>query len=166
MSRNPEKILSVFQTYSIKYPRTNIKVSFASQDNPNDYINAANVSNIQINWLGYLKKEELEKVKLKANILLLLEDQNPEGDENLTGKIYEYITLKKPIIASCSPTSDIVKLLNKTNIGSHVDNTSKLFEFLNETRIVSGKNVSYFSSINQFKRLESTVLKLSKDMVK
>ena len=154
VSRSPYKILRIFESYCEFNRSVKINVNFASQDDPNDYLNNYQFDNIGINWLGYLTKGNLEKFKKQANILLLLEDQNSKGDENLTGKIYEYFELKKPIIVSCSSSSDIVNLIEEVNFGKLINSKKDLDDFLNEDRYIDIETINSFNTKNQFTKLE------------
>lgn len=157
VNRSPKKILQIFQEYSDFYPGIEINVSFASKDNPTEYFDDKSIPNVNVFWLGYLNKRELEIELIKSNVLLLLEDQSSAGDENLTGKVYEYISSKKPIIVSCSPTSDIVRLVDSTNTGMNIRNKEMLHEFLTSTRISLHQKLKKYSSISQFEKLEKTL---------
>ena len=70
--------------------------------------------------------------------------------ENLTGKIFEYISLKKPILASCHKNSDIVKLLEKTKAGALISNENNFKDFINTTSVWDISEINFFSRRIQF----------------
>lgn len=156
-NRNPSTILMILNAYAKEYKECEISVRFASQDNPLDFIDNHKLQNIKVSWLGYLSKEELEIEKSNSDIFLLLEDLTERGNENLTGKIFEYLNSKKPIMVSCHKNSDIVSLLKSTNAGSLVDTLSAFNKFLLEKRFLNIKECNYYSRANQYKLLKEFI---------
>jgi len=155
-NRNPQNIVHILNQYAQKYP-VKISLSFASRDNPMDFIKEEDHSNIEINRLGYLSKEELSLEKEKSNVFLLLEDQTSKGDENLTGKIYEYFEEEKPILVSCSNTSDIGKVVKATNTGSIVSSITELESFIHSKRMRDNEECKKYSRVNQYRELKKTL---------
>jgi len=149
--RNPKKILMLLNSYAKEYLHCRISVRFASQDNPLNFIQEESLEHIQISWLGYLLPEALDIEKEKSNIFLLLEDLTVNGNENLTGKIFEYLNSKKPIIVSCHEDSDIVKLLQETNAGSLINTVEAFREFLDEKRYLNIEQCNFYTREKQYK---------------
>ena len=156
-NRSPQNIVRILNQYAQKNPTAKISLSFASGDNPMGFIKEEDHSNIEINRLGYLSKEELSLEKEKSNIFLLLEDQTSKGDENLTGKIYEYFEEEKPILVSCSNTSDIGKVVRATNTGSIVSSIIELESFIHSKRMRNNKECKKYSRENQYSELKNTL---------
>ena len=156
-NRSPKKIIQILNQYSIENPSIKISLSFASKDNPFDFLINTNDSSIQIRWLGFLTKKELLNEKNKSNIFLLLEDQTSNGNENLTGKLYEYFEEQKPILVSCHNESDIVKIVNETNTGSLVNTVSELENFILNKRIRNNNECLKYSRQNQYLKLKKTL---------
>lgn len=161
--RNPRKIIEIISSFSKKNLDWNISINFASQDNPFDYLSKTLLNRLKIYWLGYLNKDDLNDYYSKSDAFLLIEDQEPKGDENLTGKIYEYMNQNKPIMASCSKTSDIIKILKETNSGGLIDNYSSLEQFLKKEWIIKKEKVNKYSVKNQIEVL-CEILTLTKSI--
>lgn len=133
LTRNPNKIVNIIDEYIRQNPKVKVQIKFASQDNPFDFIKQKNLL-VDIQWLGYLSKEDVSTQREKSNALLLLEDQTESGNENLTGKIFEYMASKKPIIVSCNKNSDIVTLIKDTNSGNLIDDIIDFANFIKTKR--------------------------------
>ncbi len=67
---------------------------------------------------GYVPHRKSIEFLLKSDALLLIVDESKESQEIVPGKVYEYIGVKKPIIAIAPQNSAIAKLLAETNSGS------------------------------------------------
>ena len=74
-----------------------------------------------VNFIDYLPHAEaIEKMKA-ASLLLLLLNQNGNMESRLTGKIFEYMAVQKPILGLGSATSDPSKVLKETGTGIMID---------------------------------------------
>ena len=45
----------------------------------------------------YIEPRKVHDAMKNSDILTVLENPNPEGNENLTGKIFDYIPKRRPI---------------------------------------------------------------------
>lgn len=153
-NRNPSQILSLLNAYAKEHKGVKIEVRFASQDNPNTFIENNTLDYIGLEWLGYLSKEALEVEKAKSHIFLLLEDLTSKGNENLTGKIFEYLNSKKPIMVSCHKDSDIVQLLAETNAGNIIKTIKDVEDFLEAERFLNVAQCNYYTIANQYRLLK------------
>ncbi len=156
ITRNPSNILDIFNNYSKNNKKLMISFKFASKDNPFDFIKKKKPY-IKIKWLGYLNKKKLEIEKRQCNIFLLLEDQNENGNENITGKIFEYMNESKPIIASCNKNSDINKIIKFSNTGMIINDQNDLLKFFKSNFLVKKNNINFYSQKNQYKLLKKTL---------
>ena len=154
VNRNPKNILNIFNEYVKNNRNSKIEVRFASQDNPFEFINKTDIENIKIEWLGYLSKENLEEEKNRSDAFLLLEDKTSSGNENLTGKIFEYLYFEKPILISCHNQSDIVRLIEETNTGLLIENQNNFKDFLLNKRYMNIEKVNFYTRYNQFQLLK------------
>lgn len=100
----------------------------------------------------------------KCNFLLVLEDQSQFGVENLTGKMFDYMSRSKPIIASCNKKSDIVEVLNYTTCGMSVFSLNDFELFLKKAHAnyfySKPKNLEFFSTKEQSKKFIELIKKL------
>ncbi len=151
-TRNPYKIIKIINEYL--YHNQNIKVNiiFASQDNPYEFLIEKELF-VDIEWVGYISKEKVIEYRNKCDALLLLEDLSEEGNENLTGKLFEYLSSTKPIVVSCNKKSDIVRLINETNSGFLIENINDFEVFLNDKKFLNIEKINEYSREFQFKKL-------------
>ena len=154
INRNPHKILVLLNEYAKLHKDRKICINFASQDDPLNFIYKEKLAYIEVTWLGYLEKELLELEKQKSNVFLLLEDLTSKGNENLTGKIFEYLQTHKPIMVSCHKGSDIVKLLDKTNAGRLIETLDDVHTFFNISRELNIDETNFYTRENQYKELK------------
>jgi hypothetical protein len=96
---------------------------------------------------------------LNADILLLLMMDDIGEQHVVTGKIYEYIYLNKPIIALDSNNSEASKLIKKYNLGFVCQSLSELKDQLIELSLVetlepnSSNARDAFNVVNTMSRL-------------
>lgn len=124
-------------------------------------------SNLQENttFQGYVAHQKAIEYQKQAQILLLLIPNVEKSEGILTGKLFEYLTAKRPILAIGPEQGDLDKILKETNSGKVVgfQNYQKLkTEILGLYQEYKNGNLNV-NSINteQFHRKELT-RKLSK----
>jgi hypothetical protein len=155
-NRDPKKIINILSDFLNKFKDHRITLHFASNDNPYNYIvNLNNFSSLlNIKFYGYLHGKKLNALYKKCDFYLLLEDQSPNGIENLTGKIFDYMSKSKPIIASCHRKSDILGILNYTTCGMLVSSLNDFELFLKKVR--ANYFYSKINNINEFSTKEQS----------
>ncbi len=67
--------------------------------------------------ISYLPHDEVIKEQQRSKVLLLLVNQTKNAKGILTGKIFEYMASRVPIIAIGPPDGDLAAILNKTGSG-------------------------------------------------
>lgn len=73
-------------------------------------------------FVSYLPHREALKRTGQFNALALAIDSRFEGSAEVTpGRIYEYLYLKKPILALCPPNGDLAGLIRQSNAGEIVE---------------------------------------------
>jgi glycosyltransferase involved in cell wall biosynthesis len=111
-------------------------------------------------FIGYVSHREAIEYQKKSQILLLLIPNVEKSEGILTGKLFEYLTAKRPILAIGPEKGDLSEILKQTNAGVVVD-------FNNEEKLVSEINTLYqqyktgeikvdLISIEQYHRKELT----------
>ncbi len=70
-----------------------------------------------IDVVSYLPHEESVKSLLTSDALLLIVDEAKESSEIVPGKVFEYIGVKKPILAIAPLQGAIAKILSETSSG-------------------------------------------------
>ena len=66
---------------------------------------------------GYVPHKKAIEYQKKSQVLLLLIPNVKNSDGILTGKLFEYLTAKRPILAIGSVTGDLSEVLKNTNAG-------------------------------------------------
>ena len=159
IKRNPRGLIEIIEEFCSLHKNFLIEINFASQDDPQDFLEGVVLDNVKINWLGYLDKINIKKLKERTNYFILLEDLEVNGKENVTGKVFELMVEKKPILAYCHVDSDIKYILDESGIGkiinSKTDFENFLFEFNNDNFKISKEKILIFSKENQYNIIKS-----------
>jgi hypothetical protein len=90
------------------------------------------VKNFKIfNFFNTLNHSEALNKMYEMDFLLLIHTEESTASEVLTGKIFDYIYVKKPIIIISKGTTEAGRLIKKFNIGYNIDiNNTNLSETL------------------------------------
>jgi len=115
----------------------------------------------QISLVNYLPHQQALTYAKNLDALALAVQGDKEGSAQVTpGRIYEYLYLRKPILAMCSPQGDLARLIRECQAGEVVD-------YLNEREVViilkrwlkdplNVKSNYSFENIHRFHRRELT----------
>ena len=81
-----------------------------------------------VSFIGYVSHREAIEYQKKAQVLLLLIPNVKKSEGILTGKLFEYLTAKRPILAIGPENGDLSTVLKETNAGvvCGFDNKEKL----------------------------------------
>lgn len=120
------------------------------------------VNNLGANtsFTGYVSHKEAVQYQKKSQVLLLLIPNVKKSEGILTGKLFEYLTAKRPILAIGPENGDLSKILKETNAGVVIDFndeaklTSEILKLYKQFK--RGKLVTNFKDIEQFHRKELT----------
>jgi len=74
-----------------------------------------------IKLIDYLPHSEVRKYQQKSQILLLIVNNVPSAKGIITGKIFEYLEAKRPILAIAPVDGDAAAIINTTNAGFVID---------------------------------------------
>jgi glycosyltransferase involved in cell wall biosynthesis len=74
-----------------------------------------------INFEGYLSHDEVRKFQQKSQVLLLAVNNVKSAKGIITGKIFEYLQAKRPILAIGPQDGDLAEIINNTKSGYVVD---------------------------------------------
>ena len=69
----------------------------------------------------YVSHSEVINYQKKSQVLLLIVNNVPSAKGIITGKIFEYLMAKRPIIAIAPKTGDLDEILRSTNAGSVIN---------------------------------------------
>jgi len=71
--------------------------------------------------INYVPHQEVQQYQRESQVLLLAINKVPSAKGIITGKIFEYLQAKRPIIAIGPEDGDLAEILNKTNAGIIID---------------------------------------------
>ena len=112
--------------------------------------------NAKVFILNPAERKTVDLEKSSADYLLILEDlfiSNQVSKGTLTGKLFEYLPYKSPILAICRPDSEIKNILKITGRGDVVSSISGLENFFElKKNFKSTKKVDDFSREAQAER--------------
>ncbi|MFD1315596.1 glycosyltransferase family 4 protein [Namhaeicola litoreus] len=75
----------------------------------------------QTNYVDYLPYDEVVKNQNSAQVLLLPINQVPFAKGIITGKVFEYLQSKRPILAIAPKEGDLAEIINETKSGVVID---------------------------------------------
>ncbi len=81
--------------------------------------------NGNVKILNYIPHSEVINYQKKSQTLLLIVNNVPSAKGIITGKIFEYLQAKRPIVAIAPTDGDLAVILSKTNAGKTVDFNQK-----------------------------------------
>jgi len=79
---------------------------------------------------GPVAREIALQKQREAQLLLLLSWNDPKEPGILTGKLFEYLAAKRPIISIGPETSEIKNILESTKAGVHLTNDEEIKEYI------------------------------------
>jgi len=132
----------------------------------NEYTKFLTTQNIKnVNIQKPVDNKTILKEEKDADILILLEELNKNdeiGKGTLTGKLFEYLSILKPILVICRADSDIKIILEKTKSGNICETKNEINDFLNKYNNIEPlkDEISFYSRSEQSKR----VIKLIKEL--
>jgi len=113
----------------------------------------------QVEFIPYQPHQKALELARDMNALALaLHSQVPGSDLVTPGRIYEYLYLKKPILAMCALPSDLADLIQNNNAGEVVDyqDTGKIVEILSAW-LMNGVTAYSYDHIESYDRRVQTV---------
>lgn len=122
---------------------------------------------------GYVSHHEAICLQKQSQVLLLLIPNTKNSKGILTGKLFEYLTAKRPILAIGNEDGDLATILQETNAGVIIDfdNKSKLksvilelyIKFKNDELLVNSKNIAQFHRKNLTEQLSILIKNLTRN---
>ena len=114
--------------------------------------------NVQI--IDYVTHDKVVEFQQKSQVLLLIVNNVPSAKGIITGKIFEYLMAKRPILAIAPTNGDLAEIIKETNGGSVVDfedkQTLKLALLNLYAKFKLGNLTADSKNIAQFHRKELT----------
>lgn len=170
-SRNPELLLEVLKDLKSKYPNLDelleIKLVGKVDYTITELFKSYDLENL-IRKVEYLPHNLFLEEQRKSHVLLLVVNETPNAKGITTGKVFEYLAAKRPILAIAPEGGDLEVLINETDSGLVVNSSNKeeLKQFLiqlldNNPKEYSYKNIEKFSRFNLTKKLVEELENLS-----
>lgn len=123
-----------------------------------------------IERIGYIPHKEVKKYQRTSQLLLLAVNKVPSAKMIITGKIFEYLQAKRPILAIGPTDGDLAEILHKTNSGQVVDFDDKktlksviitLYKgYKNQNLVVKSSNIQQFHRKNLSEQLANYIKNL------
>ena len=120
--------------------------------------------------IPYLDHEEVRKYQASSQVLLLSINHVPSAKGIITGKIFEYLQAKRPILGIGPEDGDAAAILKKTNAGNIVGFNNKIElkaavlklykDFKEEKLFVKSINVEQFHRKNITRQLAQVIKKV------
>ena len=120
--------------------------------------------------IPYLDHKEVRKYQASSQVLLLSINQVPNAKGIITGKIFEYLQAKRPILGIGPEDGDAAAILKKTNAGNIVgfnnkvelkSEVLKLYKDFKEERLfVKSINIEQFHRKNITRQLAQVIKKV------
>ena len=120
--------------------------------------------------IPYLDHEEVRKYQASSQVLLLSINYVPSAKGIITGKIFEYLQAKRPILCIGPEDGDAAAILKKTNAGNIVGFNNKIElkaavlklykDFKEEKLFVKSINVEQFHRKNITRQLAQVIKKV------
>ncbi len=160
---NPKLLFKILQKLSIENTdfKNDLKINFIGDisDDVKDDILSNNLQE-NVEFIGYVSHKKAIEYQKKAQVLLLLIPNVEKSEGILTGKLFEYLTAKRPILAMGSETGDLSEILKNTNAGIVIDfdNEEKLTLEIRRLyqKYQEGNLVVNSKNIQQYHRKELT----------
>ena len=120
---------------------------------------------------GYVSHQKAIEYQKKAQVLLLLIPNIEKSEGILTGKLFEYLTANRPILAISSSKGDLSEILSNTNTGKVFSYTDELLLSNEVLRLynnykkgnlkVNAKNIDQYHRKNLTKQLSELLKSLN-----
>ncbi len=126
-------------------------------------------NNVQV--IDYVTHDKVVEFQQKSQVLLLIVNNVPSAKGIITGKIFEYLMAKRPILAIAPIDGDLAEIITETNSGLVVDfedkNTLKmaildLYATFKQGRLtVESKNIAQFHRKELTKKVSELIYKIT-----
>lgn len=121
-----------------------------------------------INYVPHNKVIEFQK---KSQVLLLVVNNVPSAKGIITGKIFEYLMVKRPILAIAPTDGDLASIIQQTNSGVVVDFENSVLlkktildlylKFSSNNLVVNSKNIEQFHRKQLSQKVAEMIYKMT-----
>lgn len=172
--RNPELLWKVLSDLSNENPnfKKDLKLKFAGIVSEEIFTSLKKYNLFsKTEFRGYVDHSEAVILQHRSQVLLLVEINRPETRAIIPGKLFEYLSSKRPIIAIGPEGSDIKKIINDTEVGHFFNYSQKellkkiileyYVRYKNQVLEIDSKKIDTYSRKNLTKNLSNLILSLS-----
>ncbi|MYL49173.1 glycosyltransferase [Halobacillus litoralis] len=133
-------------------PVNKIKVYFTRKDNWVEYVKQLGLDEV-VEFTGYMNHSDSLELAIKSDLLLLIVGAGEENKGIYPGKIFEYLRLRKPMLALSPKGSVVENLVGKLDRGRniHFDDIQEIENYI-------------VNQFNNWKTNKTTFLNLSDDI--
>ncbi|NLP56688.1 glycosyltransferase family 4 protein [Lutibacter sp. B1] len=127
-------------------------------------------NNVQV--IDYVSHDEVIEFQKKSQVLVLIVNNVPSAKAIITGKIFEYLMAKRPILAIAPTNGDLQEIISKTNSGTVVnfDDSKHLkrvildlyAKFKQNNLTVTSENIQQYHRKELTKKLSEIIFKITK----
>ena len=122
----PQVFFDVMRNLIDKHPNDNIRIRFVGSISP---VISASVAQLDLNkhceFISHVSHDEAIEYMVKSTMLLLVIPEVFNNKGILTGKLFEYLNTRKPILGLGPEDGDAAAIINECNAGKMFDRTSK-----------------------------------------
>jgi glycosyltransferase involved in cell wall biosynthesis len=119
-SRNPEVLWRVLQDLTRTQPRfaSDLEIKLVGKVDffVSEAIEKAGLAGF-VKKIDYLPHDEVIEEQMKSQVLLLLINNTPNAGMILTGKFFEYMATRRPILCIGPENGDAADIIRETNCG-------------------------------------------------
>ena len=171
--RNPKMLWEVLKDLMLKTPdfKENFRLKLVGKIAPailND-IQFYDLENY-VTIVDYLPHKEVLEVQRSSQILLLVINNVPSAKGIITGKVFEYLQAKRPILAIGPKDGDLAKIINNTNSGEVIgfedsdELKSVILDYYNSYKTgglsINSDNIEQYHRKNLTKQLSQVIKSL------
>ncbi|NOR28325.1 MAG: glycosyltransferase [Lutibacter sp.] len=122
----------------------------------NSILNEISKNNLteNVELINYVSHKEVVEFQKKSQVLLLIVNNVPSAKGIITGKIFEYLMAKRPILAIAPKNGDLAEIISKTNSGFVVNFNDRIqlkktivdlySKFKENNLVVNSKNIEQY----------------------
>lgn len=147
-----------------------LKLIGKTDDSVVNDIDKYNLNNY-VKFINYLAHEKVIEFQKKSNVLLLIVNNVPSAKGIVTGKIFEYLMAKRPILAIAPTNGDVADIITETNSGTTINfNDSSalkrailnLYESHKKGKLkANSKNIEKFHRKNLTEKVSEIIYKIT-----
>jgi glycosyl transferase family 4/glycosyl transferase family 1 len=135
----------------------------------NDILKHKLSNSVQI--IDYVSHNKVIEFQNKSQVLLLIVNNVPSANQIITGKIFEYLMAKRPILAIAPTKGDLSEIISKTNSGDVIEfNDAKKLKstildlyskFKQKKLTIDSKNIEQFHRRELTKQVSEIINKIT-----